>query len=38
MLLGINLVTFDIGEIEEGEFFIRIEEGDIGVIIWAGVE
>jgi hypothetical protein len=25
MLLGINLVTSDIGEIEEGEFFIRFK-------------
>ena len=25
MLLGINLVTFDIGEIEEGDFFIRFK-------------
>jgi len=25
MLLGINLLTFDIGEIEEGEFFVKFK-------------
>ena len=28
MLLGINLATFDIGEIEEGDFFIRFKLRD----------
>jgi hypothetical protein len=25
MILGINLMSFDIGEIEEGEFFIKFK-------------
>jgi len=25
MILGINLLTFDIGEIEEGDFFIHFK-------------
>ena len=33
MILGIHLLTFDIGEIEEGEFFLFVSRLDIEKMI-----